>query len=61
MPGIENRSGAALMAVSTGSAEHWRSQPGFKQSGPRQEKTLGPGALDRGFLCAFVTLDIAAR
>ena len=53
---IENRSGSALMAVSTGSAERLRSQPGLKQSSPSHKKTLGPGAVDRGFLCAFVTL-----
>jgi hypothetical protein len=56
----ENRSAAAIWAVSTGSAVRCLSQPGFKQSRPKTQKTLGPGALDRGFLCAFVTLDRAA-
>ena len=56
----ENRSAAAIKAVSTGSAGQCRSQPGLGRSRPIQKKTLGPGALDRGFLCAFVTLDRAA-
>ena len=60
MPVAENRSGATIKVVSTGSAGHWRSKPGLCQSSPSQKKTLGPGALDRGFLCAFVTLDRAA-
>ena len=52
----ENRRAATVKVVSTGSAGQCRSQPGFSQSGPSQRKTLGPGALDRGFLGAFVTL-----
>ncbi len=56
MVSFENRRAAALMAVSTGSAEGCRSQPGMGQTTPIQRKTLGPGAVDRGFLCAFVTL-----
>lgn len=47
---IENRSGAALMAVSTGSAEQCRSQPGWAEKAARQQKTLEPGAEARGFL-----------
>ena len=56
MSSFENRSGADLMAVITGSAEDAHSQPGLSQSSPGQKKTPTPGALERGFLCAFVTL-----
>ena len=52
----ENRRAATLMVVSTGSAGRCRSQPDLSQFDPSQRKTLGPGALDRGFLGAFVTL-----
>ncbi len=56
----ENRRAATLKVVSTGSAAVGRSQPALGHSTPTQTKTLGPGALDRGFLGAFVTLDGAA-
>ncbi|MBA4162352.1 MAG: hypothetical protein C0515_09820 [Novosphingobium sp.] len=69
MVSFENRSApfdklraiGVFECVSTGSAEDCRSQPGMGRPGPVQKKTLGPGALDRGFLCAFVTLDRLAR
>lgn len=47
---VENRSAAALLAVSTGSADRCRSQPGMDQSKATQKKTLVPGAMGRGFL-----------
>ena len=47
---FENRSGAAFLAVSTGSAERCCSQPGMSRTTATQTKTLGPGAEDRGFL-----------
>ena len=56
MASVENRRAATLMVVSTGSAERCRSQPGVGQSADPNKKTLGPGAMDRGFLFAFVTL-----
>ncbi len=52
----ENRRAATFMVVSTGSTAGGRSQPALGRSTPAQRKTLGPGALDRGFLGAFVTL-----
>ena len=52
----ENRRAATLLVVSTGSAAGGYSQPSLGNSTPTQRKTLGPGALDRGFLGAFVTL-----
>ena len=56
MVGRENRRAATIKVVSTGSAAARRSQPGMGQSADPNKKTLGPGALDRGFLFAFVTL-----
>ena len=61
MVSFENRRAAAIWAVSTGSAEDCRSQPGMGQSTPAKEKTPTPGAVEQGFLCAFVTLDGLAR
>ena len=58
---FETWSAAAVLAVSSGSAGGCRSHPGMVQISAVQKKTLGPGALDRGFLLAFVTLDRAAR
>jgi len=52
----ENRSGAALLAVSTGSADRCRLQPGMGEMTGTKQKTLVPGAVGRGFRCAFVTL-----
>lgn len=48
MLAIENRSGAAFLAVSTGSAERQRSQPGLKQSSPNQEKPSVRGQWTEG-------------
>ena len=56
-----DRSATAGLAAGTKSAGGCRSQPGMVQISAAQKKTLGPGALDRGFLLAFVTLDRAAR
>ncbi len=56
MVGRENRRAATFWVVSTGSAERPRSQPGMEQARSGKKKTLGPGAMDRGFLFAFVTL-----
>ena len=53
---FENRRVATFWVVSTGSAERPRSQPGMEQARSGKKKTLGPGAMDRGFLFAFVTL-----
>lgn len=53
---FENRRAATYWVVSTGSAERPRSQPNMGQSRSGKKKTLGPGAMDRGFLFAFVTL-----
>jgi hypothetical protein len=47
---FENRSGAAIWAVSTGSADGCIPQPGMGQIAVRKKKTLVPGALGRGFL-----------
>ena len=55
-----DRSATAGLAAGTASASDCRSQPGLGLMAAAQKKTLGPGALDRGFLCAFVTLDRAA-
>ena len=47
---FENRSAADIKSVSTGSAEICRLQASMRQMVTYPQKTLVPGALERGFV-----------